>query len=200
MDAHDTAAFKKHIRQYIGVFVALLVATVLTVAVSYVHFGAEDSHVGNVTVALIIAGIKAALVAGFFMHLVLGETLDLHDAGHHRGVFRGVDRADGFRSFTTRRDTHDAKRGWAWPGGDGGGRAWALKHFIWFCGVVVACFACLWAGGGFRVGGRAAGIGQLLFGCGGLVAARAWWVWTVCAEEAERDELSMKRKMKRIVI
>lgn len=70
MDAHDTVAFKKHIRQYIAVFVALLVATVLTVAVSYVHFGAEDSHVGNVTVALIIAGIKAALVAGFFMHLV----------------------------------------------------------------------------------------------------------------------------------
>lgn len=70
MDAHDTVAFKKHVRQYIAVFVALMVATVLTVAVSYVHFGAEDSHVGNVTVALIIAGAKAALVAGFFMHLV----------------------------------------------------------------------------------------------------------------------------------
>jgi cytochrome c oxidase subunit 4 len=70
MDSHDTAAFKKHIRVYIGVFVALLVATILTVAVSYVHFGSADSHAGNIAVALIIAAVKAALVAGFFMHLV----------------------------------------------------------------------------------------------------------------------------------
>jgi cytochrome c oxidase subunit IV len=70
METHDVAAFKKHIRLYIGVFVALLVGTLLTVGVSYVHFGSEDSHVGNVTVALIIAVLKAALVAGFFMHLV----------------------------------------------------------------------------------------------------------------------------------
>jgi cytochrome c oxidase subunit 4 len=70
MDSHDAAAFKRHIRVYIGVFVALLVATLLTVAVSYVHFGSADSHAGNITVALIIAVVKAALVAGFFMHLV----------------------------------------------------------------------------------------------------------------------------------
>jgi cytochrome c oxidase subunit 4 len=70
METHDLAAFKRHLRIYIGVFVALLIATVLTVAVSYVHFGHKDSHVGNVTVALIIAGMKAFLVAGFFMHLV----------------------------------------------------------------------------------------------------------------------------------
>ena len=70
MDAHDTASFKKHIRVYVGVFVALLVATMLTVGVSYVHFGSADSHAGNITVALIIAVLKAGLVAGFFMHLV----------------------------------------------------------------------------------------------------------------------------------
>jgi caa(3)-type oxidase subunit IV len=69
MDTHDLAAFKRHIRLYIGVFVALLIATVITVAVSYFHFGHEDSHVGNVTIALIIAGAKAFLVAAFFMHL-----------------------------------------------------------------------------------------------------------------------------------
>jgi cytochrome c oxidase subunit 4 len=86
MDAHDTAAFRKHIRQYIGVFVALLVATVLTVAVSYVHFGAEDSHVGNVTVALIIAALKAALVAGFFMHLV-SEKRSIYTMLATTGVF-----------------------------------------------------------------------------------------------------------------
>jgi cytochrome c oxidase subunit IV len=69
MDAHDVTAFKRHIRLYMAVFVALLVFTIITVAVSYFHFGAEDSHVGNVTVALIIAGFKAFLVGAFFMHL-----------------------------------------------------------------------------------------------------------------------------------
>lgn len=69
MDAHDLAGFKRHTRLYVGVFVALMVATVITVAVSYFHFGDEDSHVWNVTIALIIAGFKAYLVAAFFMHL-----------------------------------------------------------------------------------------------------------------------------------
>jgi caa(3)-type oxidase subunit IV len=69
MDTHDLVAFKRHIRVYVFVFVALLVATAVTVAVSYVHFGGEDSHAGNITVGLIIAGLKAFLVAGFFMHL-----------------------------------------------------------------------------------------------------------------------------------
>jgi caa(3)-type oxidase subunit IV len=65
MNTHDETEFKRHIRTYVWVFVALLVATVITVAVSYFHFGAEDSHVGNVTVALIIAGFKAFLVGRF---------------------------------------------------------------------------------------------------------------------------------------
>ena len=69
MDTHDVTDFKRHIRLYVGVFVALMVFTGITVAVSYFHFGAEDSHVGNVTVALIIAGFKAFLVGAFFMHL-----------------------------------------------------------------------------------------------------------------------------------
>jgi cytochrome c oxidase subunit 4 len=86
MDAHDTIAFRKHIRQYIGVFVALLVGTILTVAVSYVHFGAEDSHVGNVTVAMVIATLKAALVAGFFMHLV-SEKRSIYTMLATTGVF-----------------------------------------------------------------------------------------------------------------
>ena len=70
MDTHDLTAFRKHLKIYIGVFIALIVGTILTVGVSYVHFGSEDSHVGNITVALIIAVAKAFLVAGFFMHLV----------------------------------------------------------------------------------------------------------------------------------
>src|ERR1041385_874637 len=60
--AHD---IKKHLKVYIGVFVALLVGTVLTVVASRFDLG----HAGNISLALVIAVIKAALVAGFFMHL-----------------------------------------------------------------------------------------------------------------------------------
>ncbi len=49
---------------YAVVWIALLVLTATTVAVSYVNLG-----VMNVVVALLIASVKAALVALFFMHL-----------------------------------------------------------------------------------------------------------------------------------
>lgn len=48
-----------------GVFVALLVLTVLTVAVTYVDLGAAM----NVAIALAIAAVKGVLVAEIFMHL-----------------------------------------------------------------------------------------------------------------------------------
>lgn len=48
----------------IGIFAALIVLTVLTVAVSYVDLGAA-----NTFVAIFIATMKASLVATFFMHL-----------------------------------------------------------------------------------------------------------------------------------
>jgi cytochrome c oxidase subunit IV len=70
MDAHDRESIRRHVKTYIKVFYALLIGTVLTVAVSYIHFGSEDSHAGNVAVALVIASAKALLVAGFFMHLM----------------------------------------------------------------------------------------------------------------------------------
>jgi cytochrome c oxidase subunit 4 len=63
-DAHDLA---KSIRKYMIVFVALLVGTVITVLASYINFG--NQHI-NVAVALIIASVKAFLVAGYFMHLI----------------------------------------------------------------------------------------------------------------------------------
>jgi cytochrome c oxidase subunit 4 len=49
---------------YVKTLIALLFLTVVTVAASYVDFGA-----GNVVIALFIATIKATLVALFFMHL-----------------------------------------------------------------------------------------------------------------------------------
>jgi cytochrome c oxidase subunit 4 len=51
-------------RTYVAVFAALLLLTVVTVLVSYVDLGLL-----NVVVALLIASVKATLVALFFMHL-----------------------------------------------------------------------------------------------------------------------------------
>ena len=56
----------KHVRVYITVFVALMVLTVITVAVSYLDLAVPMA----VTVALLIATVKGSLVAGYFMHLV----------------------------------------------------------------------------------------------------------------------------------
>ena len=63
-DDHDVAS---HIKTYVGVFVALLVGTIVTVSLYYVHF---ESMAVTITIALIIASIKAFLVAGYFMHLL----------------------------------------------------------------------------------------------------------------------------------
>ena len=52
------------LRSYVGVWLALLVLTVVTVAVSYFNFGDW-----NIVVALLVASVKATLVAGIFMHL-----------------------------------------------------------------------------------------------------------------------------------
>lgn len=51
--------------RYYVVFGALMVLTAVTVLVSTVHLGG----MGNVAVALVIAALKASLVALFFMHL-----------------------------------------------------------------------------------------------------------------------------------
>ena len=66
MSGHTVEEIKKETRTYILVFVALSALTVITVAVSYL-----DLKIGAaVLVALLIAGVKGSLVAGFFMHLI----------------------------------------------------------------------------------------------------------------------------------
>jgi len=59
------ADISKHVKAYIGVFVALAIATVITVAASTIDFG---GHL-NMFIALLIAVVKASLVAAIFMHL-----------------------------------------------------------------------------------------------------------------------------------
>jgi len=56
----------KHVRAYMIVFAALLVLTVVTVAVSYLHFPLKVA----IGLALVIASVKGALVACYFMHLI----------------------------------------------------------------------------------------------------------------------------------
>ena len=70
---HDPAEIDKHVRTYIMVFATLLVLTMVTVAVSYLHLEVHEA----ITVALLIATIKASLVALFFMHLVSERQLIL---------------------------------------------------------------------------------------------------------------------------
>jgi cytochrome c oxidase subunit 4 len=65
--AHDDGHVHAHIASaqfYIGIFVALVFLTIVTVKVSYYDFGTF-----NILVALLIATAKASLVAIFFMHL-----------------------------------------------------------------------------------------------------------------------------------
>jgi caa(3)-type oxidase subunit IV len=70
---HDAESIRKETRTYIGVFIALAVLTVLTVAVSYFHMPPALA----IGVALLIAAFKGSLVAGFFMHLLSEKKLIL---------------------------------------------------------------------------------------------------------------------------
>ena len=110
-DAPDDGAVHEHISKapfLVGIFGALVVLTVLTVAASYVDIGS-----GNVIIALVIATMKAGLVATFFMHLrhdKLFNTIAFLSAFLFLGVFllltsddnwkRGqIDDANGTRVF-----------------------------------------------------------------------------------------------------
>jgi cytochrome c oxidase subunit IV len=57
---------KKHLGKYYVVFVALLCLTAITVGVSYLKLNRPLA----ITIALIIATVKAGMVAGVFMHLI----------------------------------------------------------------------------------------------------------------------------------
>ena len=65
MSAHSPEAVKKQVRSYVAVFITLAVLTAVTVGASYLHL----PHKGAVALALLIATVKASLVAAIFMHL-----------------------------------------------------------------------------------------------------------------------------------
>ncbi len=69
----EAARVKAHLRVYVMVFVALAVLTVVTVAISYLYLSTGIA----ITLAMIVATVKATLVAGYFMHLLSEEKVIL---------------------------------------------------------------------------------------------------------------------------
>ena len=63
----------KHVKTYIIVFVTLAILTMVTVAVNSLDLGTGAA----VTLALMIATVKASLVACYFMHLLSEKKLIL---------------------------------------------------------------------------------------------------------------------------
>ncbi len=73
MSESEAARVRQHLRVYVMVFVALAVLTVVTVAISYLHL----PTVFAISVAMVVATVKASLVAGYFMHLISEEKVIL---------------------------------------------------------------------------------------------------------------------------
>ena len=64
--ADNIEELNQHVRICIGVFVALLCLTILTVAVSYLDYPVP----ATISIALSIAFVKATIVITYFMHLI----------------------------------------------------------------------------------------------------------------------------------
>ena len=67
----------EEIKTYKSVFLKLMVLSIITVGVSYLEFGMTTA----IIVALVIATIKATLVACYFMHLLTEKRLILVKLG-----------------------------------------------------------------------------------------------------------------------
>jgi cytochrome c oxidase subunit 4 len=66
MTSDHAADIDRHVRIYITVFAALMVLTVITVAIARLHLPLPMA----VGLALFVATVKGTLVACYFMHLV----------------------------------------------------------------------------------------------------------------------------------
>ena len=71
MSSDHAADIDRQVRIYITVFVALMVLTIVTVAIARFHLPVAMA----VTVAMIVATIKGSLVACYFMHLISEKKL-----------------------------------------------------------------------------------------------------------------------------
>ena len=66
-----TDDISKHIRGYLIIGGTLIIGTILTVLASQIDLG----HHWNIVLALVIASVKASLVALYFMHLISEKQL-----------------------------------------------------------------------------------------------------------------------------
>jgi cytochrome c oxidase subunit 4 len=71
MTTDHAADIDRHVRVYLTVFAALMVLTIVTVAISYLHLSVPVA----VAVALLVATVKGTLVACYFMHLISEKKL-----------------------------------------------------------------------------------------------------------------------------
>ncbi len=69
----EAARVKQHVRVYVMVFSALAVLTVVTVAISYLQLPTAYA----IGIAMVVATVKASLVALYFMHLISEEKVIL---------------------------------------------------------------------------------------------------------------------------
>ncbi len=75
---HSVEEINKHVKRYLLVFLALLVLTIITVAVSYIHLPLGKA----VLVALLVAGTKGTLVAGGKITATSGDETEDFIAGN----------------------------------------------------------------------------------------------------------------------
>ncbi len=71
MTDEHAADIDKHVRVYVIVFVALMVLTIVTVAISYLDLSTPVA----IAVAIFVATVKGSLVACYFMHLISEKKL-----------------------------------------------------------------------------------------------------------------------------
>jgi cytochrome c oxidase subunit 4 len=69
MSESEAEHVRQHVRIYLMVFAALGVLTIVTVAISYLDLPTSYA----ITIAVIVASVKASLVGAYFMHLVSEE-------------------------------------------------------------------------------------------------------------------------------
>ncbi len=74
MSEAEAQRVKEHVRVYVMVFSALAVLTVVTVAISYLELPTAYA----IGIAMVVATVKASLVAGYFMHLLSEEKVILY--------------------------------------------------------------------------------------------------------------------------
>ncbi len=69
MSESEAEHIRQHVKVYLMVFAALGVLTIVTVAISYLDLPTSYA----ISIAVVVASVKASLVAAYFMHLVSEE-------------------------------------------------------------------------------------------------------------------------------